>query len=212
MRCIAIAILWVTASAGSASAQAPGEAPPRFCFQGAQAPTCHGFMITEAGYAFRTSPKSPFSYSPGGVVLPSLELGAMRNLGDRVAVGGSIGAGLLGDVYLGIKPRVRLWLSRDLAADVSAGYLLNTSYAVKPVTGDVSIMYRDQLGITAQAFVVRSDTYPNGGAPTSEDCLKLFLGVRLGSKFGIGGAIGDATAFLAVLGAFIIACGNNGCD
>jgi hypothetical protein len=211
MRRILIVAAVLTGVAGRLAGQAPATGPDRFCFQGQPREACRGFMITEAAYSFRPSRNQLTTTAPGGVVLPSLELGAMRNLSDRVAIGGSVGTGLLDDLYVAVKPRLRVWLSPEWAADISPGYLLKHSDGVSKLTGDVSIMYRDQLGITAQAFVVPVGTYHPEGYLT-KDQLTVYLGVRFGSKLGVAGAIGDATAFLAVLGAYIIACGHGGCD
>ena len=206
-----LAAILVATLADTSAAQAPDSAQGRSCFRGRPLAQCRSFWITEAGYGLRlSSVDQQTGYRPGGWLLPSVELGGMRNLSSRVAVGASIGAGVLGDAYLTAKPRIRYWLSPTAALDFAPGLVLTGSQEIERVTADASVMFGDRVGITAQTFIVPETTY-QAGEPTTRKRLAVYLGLRLGSKLGVGGAAADALGFLVAVGAYFVACGR-GCD
>ncbi len=187
-----LAAIFAVTLAGSSAAQAPDSSLGRGCFRGRPRSQCRSFWITEAGYGVRlSSVDQQTSYQPGGWLLPSVELGGMRNLGGRVAVGASIGAGVLGNAYLTAKPRIRYWLSPTASLDFAPGLALTGSSEIERVTADASLMFGDRVGITAQSFIVPETTY---------------------QKLGVGGAAADALGFLVALGAYFLACGGGCAD
>ncbi len=204
--------LLIVAAFSSALAQTDPPSPNRSCFRGRPLTECRSFWITEASYSVRlSSVDRQVSFEPGGWFLPTVELGGMRNLNGRVAVGASIGAGFLGDFYLAAKPRVRLWLSPKASLDLSPGLMLGGRTGIQRFTADASLMWSDRVGVTAHSFVVPVTTFP-AGEQVIRNRRTVYLGLRLGSKLGVGGAAADALGFLAVIGAYFIACANNGCD
>lgn len=202
--------LLVLAAATTAAAQEGS------CFRGRPLPDCRNFWVTDASYSVRLElrPRPLDEYMPGEQFLPSVEFGGMRNLNRKVAVGASIGAGLLGGVYLTAKPRVRYWASPSVAVDLAPGLLLTGQPGgASRFMMDASIMFGDRIGITAQSFVLPVTVAPPSGPITSRKNLVTYLGVRLGSELGVAGAAGNALAFLGLIGAYIIACsGGGGCD
>ena len=210
-RLLAAAVLAATL-AGTSAAQAPDSTAGRSCFRGRPLSQCRSFWITEAGYGVRLSSVNPQTgYRPGGWLLPSVELGGLRNLSPRVAVAASVGAVVLGGAHLTAKPRIRYWLSPTAALDFAPGLVLTGSQEIGRVTADASVMFGDRVGITAQTFIVPETTYQTGSEPTTRKRLAVYLGLRLGSKLGVGGAAADALGLLVAVGAYLIACGH-GCD
>jgi hypothetical protein len=127
------------------------------------------------------------------------ELGWMRNLGERHAVGGTTfieGDGLrMAGWRVGLKARYRWWLEGNRSVDVAPGVIL---YGEEDFTPDnpgalLAVGYNlgDVVSFTAQAEVLQypSKTLRTGG----------YVGVRLGSYPGI---IAAALALLA--GALVI--------
>ncbi len=111
-RCL-ILLLLDLAAVTPAVAQAETSSSDRSCFRGRPLGECRSFWITETSYSVRlSSVDRQASFEPGRWLLPTAELGGMRNLSGRVAVGATIGAGFLGGFYLAAKPRARVWLSR----------------------------------------------------------------------------------------------------
>lgn len=194
---------------GALAAQtAPG------CLRGGPLPSCGSFWITEAAYGIRVTPApGPFESSEGDRLTASLDLGGMKNVSGRLAVGGSAAVGALGGIYLAVKPRVRYWVSRDLAADFAPGVVVSGVRGSPRFTADLSLMYRDKIGITTQTFVLPNDVYdPASNTVTTGTRVVTYAGLRLGSKLGVLGAAGDALALLGAIGLYLVACGSSGCD
>lgn len=167
---------------------------------------CKNFVVTEAAYFIRVPGKERESdRRPVGA---AVDIGVMHNFGSRVALGVAGSAGLLSEGYIAVKPRARLWLSSTTSIDLAAGVVL---HGEPPVTVEASIMFRDRIGFTLQGFSNPDFLFDNGQI-VRRDRFDLFAGVRLGSKPGRIGILGDATAILVLFGAFILACRNGGCD
>ncbi len=87
--------------------------PHEFCFRGRPGAFCKEFAITELAYG-RSAPTQ--------LVDPNVvtwDLGAMRNVGPRSAVGGSIQ--FTTRFSVGLKARYRRWLSKDVSLDIAPG-------------------------------------------------------------------------------------------
>jgi hypothetical protein len=187
--------------ANALRSQEPGvmRAPRSICFRARMLPRCRAFWLTEFGLATRLGGHS----TPDGLL--SWELGAMRNVGSRTALGGSLylgipttGSGELEGV--GVKPRFRRWLGPGVALDVSPGILF-AGNGSPGFAGHVGLTMSHWLALTVQAQTVR----PTVG---SRRTLAWFGGAKLG---GLPGAIsGGATLLLGL--AFGVACsGSGGC-
>lgn len=190
-----------------------GQVPKAFCFAGARQSSCRAFMITEAGYARRIGVEpGPYGYTQGEDFLPSVAVGAMFNTGPKFAVGARVEAAAFGGVHVAAGPRVRLWLDRSAAVDLSPGLILINRGDASAVTLQASVMYRDLIGLTVQSFQAGQITAQPDGSFLAQRRRQTYAGVRLGSKLGVAGAAGGALAFLVVLGAFVITCSNSSCD
>ena len=185
----------------------------RGCFRGGPLPRCRSFWITEAGYTARvTRAEDPSTTANQRNVLASAELGGMRNLSPKFALGASASVGLLSHLYLAVKPRARFWINQSTALDVAPGLTLAGGGGPVRFTADATVMFNDRIGITVQSFVLPVTTYGQNGAVTTRQKLSLYAGLRLASKLGVYGAAADGVALVALIGAFLIACSNNGCD
>jgi len=184
------------------------------CFRGRPLPHCRSFWITEAGYAIRmTAGNSPFESGPSDTYVATLELGRMRNVSDRFAIGLGLGAGTFNAVHLAVKPRVRYWVTRDVALDVSPGWRFNGRVGGTAFTGDASIMFQDRAGVFAHTVSTTIATYsPDTQTPSLRQRLAVLLGVRLGSKLGVAGAIGDGLAAVIAGSAILIYCRRGACS
>ena|SRR2546426_6671842 len=69
----------------------PPNAPKALCFRGRPLPQCRAFWLTEFGLSL---PDGPFGW----------ELGGMRNVGKRSAVGGTLYLRIDGGTAYGVKP------------------------------------------------------------------------------------------------------------
>ena len=206
-----VAILVLTAGQIAPAQDSPARTE-RSCFRGRPLPACRSYWITESGYGIRLSSVDRYTSSaPGGRFLPSVAVGGMRNLGRRVAVGGTVETGLLGGLYLAAKPRVRYWLSTSAALDVSPGFLLARSENMPRFAPEVSLMFQDRIGIAAQSFLIPASEYQAGGSPITRQRLTTYLGLRFGSKLGVAGAVADAATLLGLVAVYLVACGR-GCD
>ena len=207
----------LTMTAGATGAVAD-EAPPADSLA-ASAPAPHRghsaedwFRVTELGVTFRLNPTKKGVNEVGGEaerkdqVRLNGDLGAMKNLNRREAVGGSAFAVGHDDGWsLGLRGRYRRWLESDQSIDYSLGISLmneseyDNSLPFTPVVG-VTYSYRDILLLNAQAEYTRYEHKGNDVA--------LCAGASLGSKPGaiasvllvVGGAIGIAIAVATMQG------------
>src|SRR5207249_1771837 len=104
-----------------ASARAPDSTDaPGFSWRGRPLPECSSFLITELGIHYLLNP------GPTGereqLYFVTEDLGYMRNLNERSALGGLLHLGGNSDrKALGPAVRYRRWLHKAAAADVTVG-------------------------------------------------------------------------------------------
>lgn len=84
------------------------------CFRGRRLPTCRSFWVTDAA--------AGLGYVAGrSEVYLAADLGWMRNVNDRTAVGATIGIGHSGDGFVALRPRLRRWITPAIGLDISPG-------------------------------------------------------------------------------------------
>jgi hypothetical protein len=213
----ALMVLAATTAAVRAHAQDPSgaakpTAPRTDCFGGRPLPACSSFWITEASYGFRLTANGDQYSTRFPDYTASLEAGWMKNLSERFALGGTASAHLVDGFKFGIRARGRYWVTPKVSLDLAPGLLVAGTPGSPRFTMDASLMYRDRIGFTVQSFVLSSATYRQNGTYSVGNRLVMYPAVKLGSKLGIAGAIGDAVALVVAIGAFAIICSNNGCD
>ena len=187
-------VFWCLGLLGTISAA--GAQPPArrsdtaaVCFNASPLPRCRSFAVVEVGLmSLRHSrPESfsdpgQFSYFGSLASFVSVELGWLRNRGDRSALGGTVAVGTMsgdGGRYA-IQGRYRRWLSEQFAVDVDAGPLtvsggsnsgpFGRNGAVGATAG-AALAYRDLFAVSANLDAVRGDRAQSAA----------FVGVRAGS-------------------------------
>ncbi len=114
-------------SNGSQTAREDGESGKGdgFCFRARPSPRCGSFLVTEFSYLKRFS-RSGYNIRNNNNDFYFLgEVGWMKNLDKKNAIGGTIYFGLDdNDSELAFKPRYRRWLSPKISLDLSMGPII----------------------------------------------------------------------------------------
>lgn len=177
-------------------------------FRGKPKPECNSFLITEFGYSYRLGRNSgdPYNSSRDNFYF-TWDLGWMTNLSKSYALGATFYAGADQDgARLGIKPRLRRWLGRDLSLDVSPGillYRLGGNYDKYPgFTGHVGLNYADWITLIGQVEVIPYEyqgygSYPNWSTRRGNE-VTWYGGVKLGSYPGTVAGILAIAAYAIV--------------
>ena len=194
----AIAALALPASA--LFGQAAAEQPTHGCFRGRPSPPCNNFWLTEAGVAARLAGNQPYGSSP----LFTWELGWMHNHGTRSALGIAAFGQAGGDLpAAGIRPRLRLWMNPTVSLDVAPGIALVGG--APGFSGHVGLNLGDYAAATVHVVALRPRTYDTNRSTRTA----VFVGGRLGSVPGTVVGVGGPVALVI---AFLIACGSGGCS
>jgi hypothetical protein len=159
------------------------DEPRSLCLKGGPRSECSSFLITELGYSERE-----FLF---------WEVGWMKNIGGRLALGGTLLKAPFAEDRLGLKPRVRVWLASDLSLDLGAGLLFENDEMDQGFTGHVGFNIADLLQPYAQVEVLN---FKWGGTDTAKS-----VGLKGGSYVAVVG-----TAAIFVAGAIIAAGGGFG--
>ncbi len=179
------------------SANSLAEGGP--CFSGQPLPDCQSFVILEPGYGLRLNgPSEEKHYIVG-------DFGLMWNRNDRYALGGAVFVGALAGPTLhfrvGIRPRIRLWLSRENSIEGSLGPFIGPVTVSPPPEHDINSPYdwsKMRLGLSGQIsfniqdkfswFLLAEALSAEGSIPRQPD-VSVYLGARLGSTTGVAGLI-----------------------
>ena len=105
------------------------------CWRGHPLPECRSFLVTEVGLSY---PMNKTATNGRGAVIAG-DLGWMRNISDRAAVGGTAHARIgIGDDYAraGVRARYRRWLGRS-------GICLPESFSRTRMTTNSAINFQD---------------------------------------------------------------------
>lgn len=187
------------------------------CWRGKPLPACNQFLLTEIGFYRRflrpsaivtvpttgTGQSTPFSYElrPSKDFV-SIEVGGMKNIGSRSALGGSVNfVKLDASGGVGAKVRYRRWLTPDgFAIDVGAGIESRPDEAFFGssqhfgFTSEIAINASDYVSIVTRLDMIRID----GNSKPA-----LSLGIRPGSKPALATAGGIAALYATVLAIFL---------
>jgi hypothetical protein len=177
--------------------------PDGFCFRGQALPACRTFAITEFGYG-RGLWNDLDETGLGHHVEPHLvfwELGAMRNLGVRSAVGGTFL--LTSRASVGLKARYRQWLGAEFSLDLAPGLIViddRSSARTPAFTGHLVLNYGDWLSLGAMLETSRFAADPFNAQPATSTT-KPYFTLRVGSYPGVisGGAMAALAALAAIL-------------
>ena len=182
--------------------QAAAEQPAHGCFRGRPSPPCNSFWLTEAGVAARLADNRPYESAP----LFTWELGWMHNHGSRRALGIAAFGQAGGDMAAaGIRPRLRLWMNPTMSLDIAPGIALASSGGAPGFSGHVGLNLGDYAAATVHVVALRPRAYDTNRSTRTA----VFVGGRLGS---VPGTIAGVGGPLALVVAFLIACGSGGCS
>ena len=182
----------------TAAAQEPlssEQAVRSLCFRGRPLPTCRTFWITEAGYSYRLTGQSrDHSYA-------TWEVGLMRNLSVRTALGATLFAGFDGDLRWALKGRFRRWVSSSTSLEVAPGVLLTGCEGNCPgFTGHLAVNFEDRFAFTSHVEVLNRRGF---GAFPGRSSVAWYIGVKLGSQPGVIATGVEAVALVGVLVLFL---------
>lgn len=200
-RRLAFALACIAMYAPAVAAQDEPADPPRaFCWAGRPAESCRAFLVAELSGSLLVGgtryTRREYDGSRAGrrhlVGYGAWEVGVMRNVGPRDAVGATLLAG--GDANgarIALKGRYRRWMSRGAARDVGAGLMIarraephadpgrpgNAHVVAAGLTGEAA------AGLTDWALLsVRGDLlFDQDGTPAAG----LYGGLKLGPRPGL---------------------------
>ncbi len=172
----------------------------QLCLKAYPKPECQSFLITEFSYMnrFHLSSKLP-SYVYDDAFLFSWELGLMKNITPRYALGGTFYTAVDDEgSRVGIKARIRRWLSRELSIDLAPGILIakiSGDYERYPAfTGHIGFNYTPMLSVVTQLEIIPFKA--NLFDPVSQSFRRFrgnevswFVGIKLCSEIGVGTGI-----------------------
>jgi hypothetical protein len=181
----------------------PAEVSNPHCWRGRPLPHCRAFLLFEfSAPRFLTGTKLDMSvaqqgngysrYEQGLVSQFVFDLGAMRNISDRDAVGGTVMVGMIVDnpgreFVTGATARYRRWLTPVVSADAAAGvaampvgvevqqpFGLTRQSVIRPaLVADARLGLGDLVAVTGRAMVA------NDGRGRTHSA--LFAGASVGS-------------------------------
>jgi hypothetical protein len=204
------------AELGAQTALTP-QAPPELlkphgthtCFRSRPLPACDAFWLTEFGIGLRmASATSPY---PSGTLF-TWELGWMKNRGPWSAGGAAVFLGVPdqggGGAAIGIRPRLRRWLSATTSLDIAPGVVLvhpgSVNYA-PAFSGHADLNLSDWCAVTTHVQV-GSQLDPT--ATVSRTSVSWFAGGRLGA---VPGAVTAVAVPLVAIIALVIVCSGGHC-
>ena len=167
---------------------------PALTWRGHPRAETRSFLITEFGILVRIDDRH------AGEMAPSLDLGWMKNISERGAVGFT-GYVLFSDptTRLGPRARYRRWLSRKTSIDVSPGVLLGED-SPGYVLG-VTLNHGDLIALTVDAEYAKNVELVHNTPPFAWE-ERSDVAWRAGAKFGSGLGLLGAVAFFGLI--FII--------
>lgn len=182
------------------------RASAQLCFRGQMRPGCEWFFVTESGYGF--------GLTGGGRHYLSGDVGLMRNLSGRDAIGGTLFGGFIADNGFdgrwGVKVRYRRWMSDVTSLEISPGIAMfqipGTGESRLGFTSHLAVNLADKLVLFAQVEANDRTWFEVSefGMPiehTASGSAAWYLGTRLGSKPAVWTTL--AVSALAGIGALL---------
>ena len=156
------------------------------CFRGHPAPRCRLIVVNEIGYAHRLNAGTTTTGGKPQVHYLEVELGILRNLSPRWAVGPMLGANALVDYAFEVRPtlqgRLRYWATPNLGVELSAGPMLGQAAS----DSSIGAIREHRLGVTSQFGLSFGDrlrllTQVEYLPDAQDRDVAVYLGGRLGS-------------------------------
>lgn len=207
-----LASLLVTAAQGEVSAQLADQGARTWSLRPRPLVETKFYLVTEAGLLLSGEAMKIADRAWGPDLALIWDVGAMRNISPRIAVGGTLGFTQGNDrneFSLALKPRVRYW-SRPITVDVSPGIILaHNSFEDGPRPRffiEATTMYRDLAGISARVlstyieYPVNQPSEPFRLAAFNKT--DFYLGLRLGSYPGTVAGVLTAAGAVVITNLF----------
>lgn len=170
-------------------------------------PERNWFPVIQAGALVQLDQDEVAGEESGGTMV--IDLGAMQNVGDRGAIGGSVYFGLDPDrSRVGAKLRYRRWLTNSLSIDAAPGFVIggttqngNRYYTYPGLVGELGLSLGDRVTVTGQVETRRvtrreniarfSGGYPSPSYQPAEEKTEVswYLGAKLGGEFSLPGLL-----------------------
>jgi hypothetical protein len=200
----AVQFLLIAPSSSARASATDSARTSHFSWRGHPLPKCSSFLISEFGVHYLLNP-GPLGEREQ-LYFVTEDLGYMRNLNERSAVGGLIHLGANSDrAALGPAIRYRRWLSGTMAADLSVGAdvigLFNDEnrYALDAPAPwvEAGVSAGDLLSLTVRGEHWKGlDRNPLTG---SQSKTTWHMGAKLGSYLGPLGTLGTVVLLVALL-------------
>jgi len=166
--------------------------------RGSPLPETKFFWMVQAGVLARADHRDEGEEGSHGY----FDVGGMKNISPRFALGGTLGAAGDGADYqrFVVKPRLRTWLGRGYALDVAPGVIFPGGYSYTTdyvklgsvgFTGEVAFVWSDWVSVTyvVEAIDAEERFYSPGlGFPltsTSETEVFHYVGLKAGGAVGL---------------------------
>jgi hypothetical protein len=177
----------------------------RFKLEPAPLAECGGYMVTDVATLVRMKGSGEI---PEEDVWTSVDLGAMRNVGERTALGASaFVAGARNLRQLGVRARLRYWLPRHASVNASLGVILASDLSSDPLydrdfrapgfVAAAGASANGTLALKAQISRARYAAGRYGYGPVSDT--SLFVGLESMSGGGAGLILAGLLALIVYL-------------
>lgn len=179
--------------------------PTTRALRGQPKPQRRWFPVLQAGALVQLDQEEVRGEEGEGTMV--LDLGAMQNVGDRSALGGSVYFGFDPDrARFGAKFRVRRWLTNSLSIDAAPGIVVGGTsedgsryYSYPGFVGELGLSLSDRVIVTGQVetrrvasrgFVAWAPTgRPIYGSGEETTEVSWYLGAKLGGELSLPGAL-----------------------
>ena len=182
-----------------------------FRFRGNNVSKCRWFLLTEAGVLF--SIKADPGQETEQTMIGTLDLGAMKNIGRRSALGATafMESGSNHD-RVGVRIRYRRWLGDRTALDLSPGIVMDgdPAFAGPGLIGQAAFNLGDLMSVVVEGEVDRYVYVPyhyigtnlQVEAPRRRTATTFRAGIRGGSYVGVGATLVAAVLMASVGSSF----------
>jgi hypothetical protein len=171
-------------------------------WRGHPLPECKSFLITEFAFLWRLAENTDSRRSlPQDRWYGAWELGWMRNINPKFALGGTVYAGADNDgARLGLKARGRWWINRVVGLDLSSGILIagieEEVENYPGFTSQLGLNFGDWASLVTQVEVIPLEYIeypPFSTVPEKKSGTETawYAGLKLGSYPGTIGGIGS---------------------
>ncbi len=191
---------------GIAIGQAHAD-PSNFVFRGGPADSCKSFALFETGVVYRAVGSATYGYSNRTMLM--VDLGYMRNISNRWALGGSGHVNLNGDgAKVGLRGRARYWFTPKVGLDLMSGVIVYGNYDHEKMNGPgltlgLSLTFEELLSFDAylESIPIEDHAFRRDGVQPE---LYYYKAQRTGLYLGATGRSYAGAAFLAGCVLFVL--------